>query len=57
MDDYEVYEKECEEIRETNEGLLELFDQEMTEKGLSNCLELRIIHIMRNPGLPYQAYL
>lgn len=35
MDDYEVYEKECEEIREMNEGLLELFEQEMTEKGLS----------------------
>ena len=35
MDDYEVYEKECKEIRKTNEELLKLFENEMTEKGLS----------------------
>lgn len=35
MDDYEVYEKECQKIRETNEELLELFENDMTKKGLS----------------------
>ncbi len=36
MDEYEVYEKECQEIRETNEELLELFEKDMMDKGLAD---------------------
>ncbi len=36
MDEYEVYEKECKEIREINEELLELFEKDMMDKNLSD---------------------
>ena len=36
MDEYEVYEKECKEIREINEELLELFEKDMMDKNLAD---------------------
>lgn len=36
MDEYEVYEKECQEIREINEELLELFEKDMMDKNLAD---------------------
>ncbi|MCI9023877.1 MAG: recombinase [Dorea sp.] len=36
MNDIEIYEKECKGIRETNEELLELFESDMTDWGLSD---------------------
>ncbi len=33
--EYQVYEKECNQIREINEGLLELFEKDMVAQGLS----------------------
>ena len=35
MFDYEEYERECDKIRQTNEELLALFEEELQDSGLS----------------------
>ena len=33
--DYEKYEKDCEKIRATNEQFLDIFEEDLTDAGLS----------------------